>query len=112
MTNPVARQLKIVDEILHERDAQDALFGRQDDLPNGTGADATPSARALADLYRDSCDAAFATGEGTFRHVFLEEVFEAMAEDDPAKLRAELLQAVAVGVKWLEAIDKQQEERA
>lgn len=112
MTNPVARQLKIVDEILHERDAQDALFGRQDDLPNGTGPEYEPDAAGYADAYRESCNKAFREGRGTFRHVFLEEVFEAMAEDDPAKLRAELLQAVAVGVKWLEAIDKQQEERA
>ncbi|MEU3729977.1 hypothetical protein AB0E81_11290 [Streptomyces sp. NPDC033538] len=109
MTLPRVRQLKILDEILNERDAQDALFGRQDDLPNGTGTAATPAAESLANLYRDTCDAAFAAGEGTFRHVFLEEVFEAMAESDPANLRAELLQVVAVGVKWIEAIDKQQE---
>ncbi|MBT2412661.1 hypothetical protein J7I94_19195 [Streptomyces sp. ISL-12] len=107
--NPVARQLRIVDEILHKRDAQDALFGRQDDLPNGTDVG---SFKPIADAHRMECEAAFAAGVGTFRHVFLEEVFEAMAESDPVKLRAELLQAVAVGVKWLEAIDKQQEEKA
>lgn len=107
--NAAMRQLKIVNEILHERDAQDALFGRQDDLPNGTGPEYDPEADDYADAYRESCDKAFREGRGTFRHVFLEEVFEALAESDPVKLRAELLQAVAVGVKWLEAIDKQEE---
>lgn len=107
MMDHVTRQMIIVNQILEERDAQDALFGRQDDLPNGTGAE---EMKQLADRYRYACDAAFAAGEGTLRHVFLEEVFEAVAESDPVKLRAELLQAVAVGVKWLEAIDKQQEE--
>ncbi|PPS86439.1 hypothetical protein [Streptomyces sp. MH60] len=110
MTHHIARQMIIVSQILKERDAQDALFGRQDDLPNGTGPEYEPDAVNYADAYRESCERAFVDGRGTFRHVFLEEVFEAMAEDDPVKLRAELVQAVAVGVKWLEAIDKQEEE--
>lgn len=99
----VRRQNKILADIVTERDAQDALFGVQD-LPDGTGA----SFADRADMGRDACDAAFARGEGTYRHVFLEEVYEALAEDDPAKLRAELVQAVAVGVKWLEAIDRRE----
>ncbi len=110
MTDHVTRQMVIIDQILKERDAQDALFGRQDDLPHGTGSTYDPEAVEYADAYREICERAFYEGRGTFRHVFLEEVFEAMAESDPVKLRAELLQAVAVGVKWLEAIDRQQEE--
>jgi hypothetical protein len=108
MTSHRERQLKVVDEVLRERDAQDALFGVQD-LPNGTGPAFEPDAVVYAEAYRVSCDVAFEAGEGTFRHVFLEEVFEAMAEDDPAKLRAELIQAIAVGVKWVEAIDRRAE---
>jgi hypothetical protein len=38
--------------------------------------------------------------------VLLEEVFEALAETDPAKARDELVQAVAVGVKMIEGIDR------
>jgi hypothetical protein len=105
MTSHVARQRKIVDDVLHERDAQDAIFGIQD-LPNGTDAG---SFGPSADAHRMECDAAFAAGCGTFRHVFLEEVFEAMAETDPVKLRAELIQTIAVGVKWVEAIDRNAE---
>ncbi|MFF4478721.1 hypothetical protein ACFY1A_17125 [Streptomyces sp. NPDC001520] len=96
---------RVLRDIAREREAQDALFGQQD-LPNGTGPEFSPGAVAYANAYRAACDAAFLTGHGTYRHVFLEEVFEALAEADPAKLRAELVQAVAVGVKWIEAIDR------
>src|SRR5689334_3212161 len=96
----VTRQRHILDDIIAERDAQDALFGVQD-LPDGTGG---PNTRAISDVMRSICDEAFTAGQGTYLHVFMEEAFEAAAESDPVKLRAELVQAVAVGVKWLEAI--------
>ncbi|MER7922153.1 hypothetical protein ABTY96_03280 [Streptomyces sp. NPDC096057] len=105
MRTDAQRQRLIIADLLDERAAQDRKFGPQD-LPNGTGTAYTPDAVEWADHYREVCDDAFRDGEGTFRHVFLEEVFEAMAESDPVKLRAELVQAVAVGVKWLEAIDR------
>lgn len=38
--------------------------------------------------------------------ILLEEVFEALAESDPTKLRAELVQVAAVCVAWCEAIDR------
>lgn len=38
--------------------------------------------------------------------ILLEEVFEALAEEDPAALREELLQVAAVAVAWVEAIDR------
>ncbi|OSC76488.1 hypothetical protein B5180_01655 [Streptomyces sp. BF-3] len=92
----------VLAEIATERAAQDAIFGQQD-LPDGTGSNAF---FREAHESRRLCDRAFSNGEGTYRHVFLEEVYEALAESDPAKLRAELVQAVAVGVKWIEAIDR------
>jgi hypothetical protein len=97
----VLKRLDIFEDIAEERAAQDAKFGVQN-LPYGTGDEFT----AVANAARDDCEAAFAVGQGTFRHVFLEEVFEAMAETDPVKLRAELIQAIAVGVKIVEAIDR------
>ena len=42
----------------------------------------------------------------TFRPVLLEEVSEALAEDDPARLREELLQVAGVAVLWIEALDR------
>ena len=38
--------------------------------------------------------------------ILLEEVYEALAEPDPAKLRAELIQTAAVCVAWVEALDR------
>ncbi|MEV5770115.1 hypothetical protein AB0L49_02425 [Streptomyces antimycoticus] len=38
--------------------------------------------------------------------VLLEEAYEALAEEDPARLRAELIQVAAVAVAWVEAIDR------
>lgn len=92
----------VLADIAVERAAQDALFGEQD-LPDGTGG---AFYEAAATVHRSDCDAAFICGVGAFSHVFLEEVYEALAESDPVKLRAELVQAVAVGVKWIEAIDR------
>ncbi|MFE5159110.1 hypothetical protein ACFRNT_11360 [Streptomyces sp. NPDC056697] len=96
---------RVLRDIAREREAQDALFGQQD-LPNGTGPEFDGDATDYADAYRAECDKAFAMGAGTYRHIFMEEVFEALAESDPVKLRAELVQAVAVGVKWIEGIDR------
>lgn len=99
-----ARQVAILLEIQDERAAQDALFGVQD-IPDGTGLTGD---KERADRARHVCDVMFERGNGTYRDVFYEEVMEALAESDPAKLRAELVQAVAVGVKWLEAIDRRE----
>lgn len=40
--------------------------------------------------------------------VLLEEVYEALAESDPAKLRTELVQVAAVAVAWIESIDRRE----
>lgn len=39
-------------------------------------------------------------------HRMCDEFYEAMAERDPAKLRAELLQVSAVAAAWVESIDR------
>ncbi|GAA2298433.1 hypothetical protein GCM10010402_66320 [Actinomadura luteofluorescens] len=38
--------------------------------------------------------------------LLLEEVYEALAEEDPAKRRAELIQVAAVAQAWAEALDR------
>ena len=38
--------------------------------------------------------------------ILLEEVYEAFAEEDPIKLRSELVQVAAVAVQWIAAIDR------
>jgi len=51
-------------------------------------------------------DVAAAFGRVSWADILLEEVFEALAEDDPAALRVELIQVAAVAVQWVEAIDR------
>lgn len=99
--------------------------GDQRHLPMGTGPETFPletmrgvgfllddvQASRLADAAtRDT--KAHSRNEGgdgtvTWWHILREEVFEAAAEDDPAKLRAELIQVAAVALKMIDALDHQ-----
>jgi hypothetical protein len=98
----------ILAAISDERDAQDAKWGEQNH-PDGTGGrDAAVMAAAL----RTQCDARHRQGRGTFADILAEEVAEAFAEEDPGKLRTELVQVAAVAAAWVEAIDRRQARRA
>ncbi|WP_309080297.1 hypothetical protein [Zhihengliuella sp.] len=97
-----------------ERLRQDAKWGEQNH-PDGTGSSSKPLAAmaasgVTADWLADSAtlatDTAAERGVVTWRHILLEEVFEALAESDPAKLRTELIQVAAVATQWAEAIDR------
>lgn len=97
--------------------------GEQGHLPMGTGPETLPlavmphigdmrphvSAESLA--VRATLDTkAHSQNEGgdgtvTWWHILREEVFEAAAEDDPAALRAELVQVAAVALKMIDALD-------
>lgn len=107
-------------DIHTERRAQHAKWGRQH-LPNGT-EDSTLN-RSSRDNIRAFVDSLPQFGwprepafcrlpDGvrvlTWADVLSEEFFEAMAEEDPAKLRAELVQVAAVAVAWIEAIDRKE----
>jgi hypothetical protein len=107
----------VLAEVNLERAGQDRKWGEQNHL-DGTGPRtfplgfgkaavtfATPAFRVAA-LAKESTDLRFAIHAGTWADILLEEVFEAMAEVDPAKLRAELVQVAAVAVAWCEAIDR------
>lgn len=97
-------------DISYERRRQDAKWGvdwaKLTELANGTGSDAQREDCIEA---RATCDERFAAGAGSFALILLEEVSEALAESDDAALRAELVQAAAVCVKWIEAIDRRSE---
>ena len=102
---------QILAEIAIERASQDATWGEQNH-PNGTGpavvwADwETQPAIHVSDYARLRCQRAFAEGNGTWLHILLEEIAEAFAENDPARLRAEMIQVAAVAAAWVEAIDR------
>lgn len=89
------------EEIDAERQRQLAKFGDQHH-PDGTGL---PIHQHAANRYRDAADRNAAAGVLTWRDVLLEEVYEALAESDPAALRTELVQVAAVCAAWISDID-------
>ncbi|MDY0829103.1 hypothetical protein SK224_08170 [Microbacterium sp. BG28] len=113
----------IAHEVLGEAIRSIDKHGEQTHLPMGTGAETLPldvmphigamrphvSAESLA--VRATLDTkAHSHNEGgdgtvTWWHILREEVFEAAAEDDPAKLRAELVQVAAVALKMIDALE-------
>ncbi|WP_344865700.1 hypothetical protein [Planomonospora alba] len=98
---------RVLGEIGAERAAQDARWGIQD-VPDGTG----PQGAAAAERAKGETAAAAADGTLTWRHILVEEVLEALAEDDPGALRAELVQVAAVAAKWIQAIDRRRPRNA
>lgn len=96
------RRGRVLQCINGERLAQDEKWGEQNH-PDGTGGS---TMKFLADIAREECEEAFSQGRGTWRDIPDEEVAEAYAEDDPAKLRVELIQVAAVATAWVEALDR------
>ncbi|GAA4586944.1 hypothetical protein GCM10023194_34500 [Planotetraspora phitsanulokensis] len=92
---------RVLADVTAERVAQDAIWGVQE-LPDGTGPQGLPE----ADRARQAVEDAAARGLPTWRDILYEEVMEAFAEDDPERLRAELIQVAAVAVKWVQALDQ------
>jgi hypothetical protein len=111
----MSRDSDIAVEVLGERHRQDERWGEQNH-PDGTGPAVIVSGLpALAGVARldnlrtwatADCDRAAAHGCVTWTHILLEEVLEALAEDDPGRLRAELIQVSAVAQQWVSAIDR------
>jgi len=105
----------VLDDIRDERDAQDTKWGTDSTPPDGTGPTTCPlldvvgegiPAEDLARYMQEVVEQASAGGHVTMAQILLEEVFEAVAENDADALRAELVQVAAVATKWVERIDK------
>jgi hypothetical protein len=105
----------VLAEVLDERIRQIAKWGEQNH-PDGTGTDthwlanipvSSPgwSAVELANFFRARCKAN-GPERDNYLDILMEEIAEAFAEDEPATLRAELVQVAAVAVQWVEAIDR------
>jgi phosphoglycolate phosphatase len=92
---------RVLADVTAERVAQDARWGVREH-PDGTG----PELRPEADRARQAVEDAAARGLPSWRDILYEEVMEAFAEDDPERLRAELIQVAAVAVKWVQALDQ------
>jgi len=107
-----------LNDVVDERGRQNHKWGEQNH-PNGTGPTATVldggpahqpvrwiEAGALRDYLRAATNFRANQAKVAWADILLEEVFEALAESDPATLRAELVQVAAVAVQWVEAIDR------
>lgn len=115
-------------DVMLERERQTKKHGVQTHLPDGTGpagfvlgglhehvhGDSDLDLYdndALAEAAKRRCRAASENegGDGsiTFEHILTEEWAEAVAEEDPVALRAELVQLAAVAVQWIEKLDEE-----
>lgn len=88
-------------EVAAERERQDRKWGEQNH-PDGTAAVFALDRDMWTELVEDNA----AYGQSEWAPILMEEVAEALAEVDPAKLRRELVQVAAVAVSWIEAIDR------
>ena len=107
-----------------ERERQDAKWGEQNhpdldprDIDSVTRAEYAFRARRWKEINAERAQPTVSGGrcnqhpDGPHPHtawdgVLLEEVYEALAETDPALLRAELIQVAAVCQAWVEALDR------
>lgn len=112
--------LRAIAALLNERSRQDAKWGEQNHL-DGTSphervlADAREcnldlrTGEELAEAFTRATDRKACEGRVTWRDIFLEEVFEAAAEEpDSDGLRDEVIQSAAVAVGWLGSIERRQ----
>lgn len=60
----------------------------------------------MADQAKETNDARVVDDCICWDYILLEEVYEALAESDPAKLREELVQVAAVAASWIADIDR------
>lgn len=120
VTGPHSTNVQVLADVLAERARQDAKWGEQNHR-DGTGPRRTPldrigaqldgpleyeTAQHLANAAKEATDVHAKRGTVTWTDILLEEVFEALAEGDSTRLRAELIQVAAVAVQWAEAIDR------
>ncbi|MEU6294847.1 hypothetical protein [Streptomyces erythrochromogenes] len=90
------------EELDAERGRQLQKFGDQRH-PDGTGS---ASQQVAAGAARARCHVAAEQGAMAWQHILDEEVREALAESDPAQLRAELIQIAAVCAAWVSDLDR------
>lgn len=110
---------RVLVDVVTERHRQDAKWGEQNHV-DGTGPDTQwvpwpdfggMNAVDVGTFLRDRCQERAAMGHVTWLDIALEEFAEALAEEDEEKLRAELVQSIAVQVAWVEAIDRRTREQ-
>lgn len=92
----------ILAEVLLEVEKAELKHGPQMHVPLGCSS---AQFEIRSELYKGETDVAFKDGRGTWMHIAREEVYETFAEDEPAKIRTEALQAAAMFVKIVQRCD-------
>lgn len=117
MTGPRdVKMMRALGAVADERVRQHIQWGQQDhpDIPPGLYGAARSDVfdylgLELPEHYQADVDGHAATGESSWAPILLEEVAEAIEAawlGDPTALRTELVQAAAVLVQWIEAVDR------
>lgn len=104
-----AKTRRVLDAVADERASQDVKWGEQNHLDYPTDIDqgaAQQDYAGEADAWKELNELRVRDGDVGWDGILLEEVYEALAESAPDKLRAELVQVAAVAVAWIEAIDR------
>ena len=99
----------VYDKIKNERDRQDTKWGPQDhpSIKNGMISDFLSSYYGIPteDEAKLACDIAFKDGHGTWSHILIEELSEAIHAKTEEKRKEELIQVAAVAIAWIESIE-------
>lgn len=96
----------VLGEIAGERLAQDEKWGEQNHPMHKSPELAAIPNTVLANLWKANNDSRVEEGALAWDGILLEEVYEALAETDPAKQREELIQVAAVAVAAIECLDR------
>lgn len=100
--------LNVLREVEAERVQQDRKWGQQDhpDVRPRVGLDTRYGYGIHANHWKAENDLRARDKSLAWDGILLEEVYEALAEEDPDQLRAELVQVAAVATAWVECIDR------
>jgi hypothetical protein len=91
---------RVMIDIMRETARAESIHAK--DYPDGTRAELTPLANNLRLLAQAKED----VGAVTWADVLAEETAEAISEEDPDKLRAELVQVASVATRWIASLDR------
>lgn len=114
----------ILAEVAHERTRQETLWGQQDHVDHlpvsweqkwsllmDYGNLANKFRQIHAEATVKLTEMGMPPGKtSSWDVILLEEVYEAVCEDIPEKIREELVQVAAVAVAWIEALDRRMEQ--
>jgi hypothetical protein len=98
----------VISDVTEERLRQHQKWGEQD-LPLWK---VDPAFKEMAKFVKEDCNYAIEHNKLGWIHILSEEFYEVLAENDPEKLRAELVQLAAVAVQVAEYIDRKKNENA